>query len=104
MLVSKILLYLVFVDYTVTMVQLLVAKILPLFYYKEVPVYFRWMPGLGFIYSINEPFDVHENPMYYFTVSSAKRAIDMQCYNEVTSRYRLFINIASKLKITKRLR
>jgi hypothetical protein len=99
----KILLYLVFTDYTVTMIQLLVSKILPFLYYKEVPVYCRWIPGLGFVYSINEPFDLHHNTMYYFTIGAAKRAIDMQCYTETTSQYRVLINIASKLKITKRM-
>jgi hypothetical protein len=101
--VSKILLYLVFTDYTVTMIQLLIGKILPILYYKEVPVYCRWIPGLGFVYSINGPFDINENPMYYFTIASAKRAIDMQCYSETASQYRVLINIAYKLKITKRL-
>lgn len=96
---SKILLLLVFIDYTVTMVQLLMAKILPIEVYKNVPIYSRWIPDLGFVFTIEEPYDIHYNPVHCGSIVSARRVIDANERAEAFSKQNLLLKVAHRMKI-----
>ena len=92
---------LIFADYTVTVGQLVFGKLLPLDKYRGRPIYGRWVYDLGFVFSVDEPFHIHYNPMYYITIQSAKRSIDSEARQEFLTECLKFTKIMKKIKVVK---
>jgi hypothetical protein len=98
---DKYIIILMFADYTVTIAQLVFGKLLPLEKYRGRPIYGRWVYDLGFVFSVDEPFHINYNPMYFITIESAKRSIDSEAKHEFVNECIKFIKVMKKIKVAK---
>lgn len=96
---DKYIIILMFADYTVTLAQLVFGKLLPLERYKGRPIYGRWVYDLGFVFSVDEPFHIHYNPVYFVTIESAKRSIDSDAKREFVIECLKLNKIMKKMKV-----
>lgn len=98
---DKYIIILMFADYTVTIAQLVFGKLLPLEKYRGRAIYGRWVYDLGFVFSIDEPFHINYNPMYFTTMESAKKCIDSDAKQEFAFECVKFTKIMKKMKVVK---
>jgi hypothetical protein len=98
---DKYIIILMFADYTVTIAQLVFGKLMPLERYRGRPIYGRWVYDFGFVFSVDEPFHVHYNPMYFITVESARRFIDSDEKLQFESECRRLTKVMKRMKVVK---
>lgn len=105
---SKLMLAILFADYTLTLIQTLtlirVIKSTPLFRHRDVAVFGKYLPHVGFVYSIGKPFDYYKNPTYYDSESMVRDAIDKALDHKDIKFKQKLIRSFEKLKIIRGLK
>lgn len=97
--IESYILILVFIDYSISMIQLLFAKFLPIEWYSDRAIYGRWVYNIGYVFSVDEPFHAHYNPIFYDSIEQARSQIDFEIKNNFTIKCKSLTKVFQKLKV-----